>query len=455
MKLTSRRGLVLYALVLAFFAGIVMLVVSVCGNANDWVMQRYNGHLYHNGQLIGAGVIADRNGTNLVSTQDGKRVYNSSETIRRATLHTLGDAQGVISSGVQSVYSAELTGYNLVNGVYSIKKYGRGNDINLTLDADLCATAYNKLNGRKGAVVVTNYKTGEILCMVSTPTFDPENVPKNIEGNDDYEGVYLNRVLSGQYAPGSSFKIVTSACAIENDKAIDSKTWKCTGEYKTTGGIVYCNGVHGTVNFKQALAKSCNSAFAQIAEELGNDKLTATANKLGYNQQLMMDETKVVKSFFHVDKATPADLGWASIGQYTVLTSPFQQVRLLGAIANNGTAVEPYLLDSIKTAGGLTTKKGGSSGTKSLMSVETAQQLKTMLRYNVTSQYGKSTFPGLNVCGKSGTAEVVGKKPNAWFVGFLDDDQHPYAVAVVVENAGGGMANAAPIVNAVLQKAVK
>lgn len=193
MKTTSKRAAVIYALVIFFVLGLAFYCGSLVKNANAWAMQPINEHLFVGGELKNAGTIYDANGTPLVETRDGERVYNSDRTIREATLHLLGDTAGIIASGLQTTYKDELVGYNFVNGVYSVDGSSTGNDIHLTIDADLCATALRALDGRKGTVGVYNYKTGEILCMVSSPTYDPEDKPDDIDSDTTgkYDGIYL------------------------------------------------------------------------------------------------------------------------------------------------------------------------------------------------------------------------------------------------------------------------
>ena len=208
----------MFALVAIFLAGVIVLAATFGINAEAWVFKRANKHIYSSGQIVAAGTIYDRNGKVLAQTANGERKYNSSSTVRRATLHAVGDLEGFISTGAHSAFRGELTGYSFLNGVYDLKRNGAGNDITLTIDADLCVTAYNALNGRKGAVGVYNYKTGEILCMVSTPTYDPYYKPTDIDSDTTgkYEAIYLNRFLSGVFTPGSTFKIVTAISALEN-----------------------------------------------------------------------------------------------------------------------------------------------------------------------------------------------------------------------------------------------
>src|SRR5699024_9209390 len=127
--------------------------------------------------------------------EDGKRRYYDGATVREATLHAVGDAEGRIGTGALVAFADRLSGYNLLTGSYS--PLGQGNDLYLTLDARYNYIAYQALGGRKGAVGVYNYKTGEILCMVSAPSFDPANPPDIQDGDERYDGVYLNRFLSG------------------------------------------------------------------------------------------------------------------------------------------------------------------------------------------------------------------------------------------------------------------
>ena len=238
MKTMSKRAWVLYVFIAAFLAGLIVLFYTFYTNADSWAMKKANRHLYSSGTLSVAGSIKDETGAVLAETKDGKRVYNSDKTVRTATMHTVGDSEGYIATGVQTSYKDVITGYNFVDGIYNLKKYGKGNDVNLTINAQLCAAAYSALGSNKGTVGVYNYKTGQLLCVVSSPSYDIANKPVSSINNDKtgaYEGVYLNRFFSGVYTPGSTFKMITSICAIENLPDIDSQKFKCTGEYKVGG----------------------------------------------------------------------------------------------------------------------------------------------------------------------------------------------------------------------------
>ncbi len=455
MNNTTKRAYFLYAVLIAFFIGFAILVYTFITNGSDWATNKANRHLYSDGSISAAGAIYDCEEKVLAHTVDGKRKYNESETVRKATLHTVGDLNGFIATGVQYTYRHTLTGYDFVNGISSIVQYGKGNDIHLTIDSEVCKTAYNALNGRKGAVGVYNYKTGKIICMVSAPTYDPKNKPDNIDSNPKYAGVYLNRVLSGMYTPGSTFKVITAACAIENIPDIFQREFKCTGKYETGDGVVICNNTHNTVTFEEALNRSCNSAFAQIANELGTERLTATAAELGFNTELKVDGVAApTASMFDVRNTTKTDLGWAGIGQYTTLANPYHMMTVMGCIANSGTAVEPYVIDYIKNPKGFKVETEASVSEEISLTPQVADKLADMLRSNVKNYYGDWRFPSLKMCGKTGTAQIDDGEPHSWFVGFSMNDDTPYAVVTVVENGGSGLSAAAVVANKVMQKVI-
>lgn len=456
MKHTTRRAYALYIPIAAFLAGVVLLVGSLVNNAGDWASHRANRHIYSGGQIASAGGIYDRNGLMLAASEDGKRVFNDNRIVRLATLHAIGDPAGYISTGVHAVYKRELSGYSLFNGVHLLKQYGTGNDLHLTLDASACAVAYRALNGRKGTVGVYNYKTGEILCVVSVPTYDIAAKPQNITDDTTgrYEGVYLNRLFSGVYTPGSTMKVITAASVIENIPDIAQRTFRCDGSYQTADGVVICNDVHGTLGFEKALAKSCNAAFAQMAIELGGETLTATAENLGFNTRLKAGDLRLAQSTLNVSSANALDLGWAGVGQYSLLVNPCHMMMLMGAIANNGQGIQPHLIDRVVSPTKTVVRRGSTPKSPAItMEPETAAKLKTMLRTAVIEQYEDRRFPNLEMCGKTGTAEVGGgKTPHAWFVGFSQREDLPLAVVVVVENGGAGFSQAIPIANKVMQE---
>lgn len=454
MRSTTKRAYVIFALIIAFFAGLGLMMYSFYTNGGTWAAHRINGHVFTNRQLTTAGTVYDRNGKVLVESKDGERYFSKDYYIRKSTLHVVGDSQSFIATGIQTLYRPELIGYSFVNGVYDAVRTRKNISLKLTVDADVSATAYKAMNGNKGTVCVYNYKTGKVVCMVSAPTYDPHNKPSDIDSDTTgrYDGIYLNRAVSGVFTPGSTFKVVTAICAVENIPDIYSRSFTCNGKYHTETGDVICNNKsgHGTLNFERALNVSCNSVFAQLANELGKKKLTQTVEKLGFFDSVDVSRMKVKKSIFNVDKSTSLDLGWAGIGQYTTLVNPVQMLMLAGAIANSGQAVVPYVV-SEKILG--TTPASVNKNIS--LSPETAGKIKKLMRSNVQNYYGDSKFPGLEMCGKTGSAEVIDKRSHAWFFGFSQKENFPYAIVVCLENGGTGYYDAIPVANKVMQAVYK
>lgn len=459
MKMTSRRGLVVLLLVVAVLAGLGFLGFKLAVNGETWATLRANEHLTENGSFIAAGHIIDRNGEILAKTENNERIYNDSERIRRSTLHIVGDTEGYISSGVQTAYKTQLIGYNKVTGLHSLVKNGRGNDVKLTLDSELCSIAYDKLNGRKGVVAAYNYKTGELLCSVSSGNYDIRNKPTEEEiaknENGQYDGIYMNRLIDGLYTPGSTFKIVTAASVLENKKNINNWEYVCEGETTIDGVKVTCPHRHGKLTFKTAFSNSCNCAFAELGADLGKEKLTSTAKEFGFGESFSFGRVNTEKSRIDLEKAKKGDIAWAGVGQYTTLVNPYHMLTLVGAVANNGTAALPYAVSSVATPEGRVLEETLSES-REYISPEVAKKVKELMRFTVEDNYGDWRFKGLQMCGKTGTAEVSDNdKPHSWFVGFSENPSCPVAIVVVVENGGWGSSAALPVASAVMEGAYK
>ena len=304
MKTTGTRSLILILLTLAFAGGMLLFLVEFVRDGGSWAIQPFNKHITQGESLSGR--ILDRDGTVLAYSDETGRVYHDDQTVRLAMLHTVGDTRGYIATSAQYLYRADLSGYNLVTGLVSPFGKSNGSDVKLTLDADLCKTAYEALEGKKGAVVVYNYKTGAILCEVSTPSFDPGAPPADLDTDETgkYEGVYLNNVLSSTYTPGSVFKVVTTAAAIENIPDLDSRTFTCDGSVVINGNQINCLATHGQIDFKTALSHSCNVVFGELAVELGEEKMTAMANQMGFNASFEFDGIHTAKSVYQVKDAS-------------------------------------------------------------------------------------------------------------------------------------------------------
>lgn len=449
MKKLSRRAVVTTLLSVLVVIGLGLFVVQYLLCAREWVSFSGSPHVYSSGN-ISTGSVRDRDGF-IVLNNTGSRQYAEDEEVRMATLHLLGDREGRIEAPLINTYAEYLLDYNLITGVYSSSD--TGNILNLTLSADACVTALEALNWQKGTVGVYNYKTGEILCMVSSGTYDPDAAPslEEVEANSYYDGVFLNRFTSSTYVPGSIFKLVTAAAAIDNIPSVTQRTFNCTEQEIISGEYITCEDYHGEISFGTGLVKSCNIVFGELAVELGADTMTRYAEAAGITSSLTFDGTKTAAGHFDLSEANDASLAWSGIGQYTNLINPCQFMTFVGSIANGGRAAAPYVVDSVETPEGDLIYQADRRMLDKTVSETTAGTLSEMMRRDVTDNYGDYHFGGLTVCAKSGTAEVEGQLPNAMFAGFVRDPEYPLAFIVVVENAGSGSAVCAPIAGAVLQ----
>ena len=448
MRITSRRAAVVYALILAFIAGVGIFVAGLVMNGAEWASNKANRHIYSGGTIVNAGTIYDRNNVVLAKSSDNERIFADNSTVRKSVLHVVGDTAGRISTGTHYLYRDVLSGYSKIEGIYNLKQTGVGTNIKLNIDSEANKIAYNALGDYDGAVAVYNYKTGELLCSVSKPAYDIRNRPDDLLTNPKYDGILLDKVVSGIYTPGSIMKIVTAACAIENIPDIYTRTFECDGEYETGDGSVICNGVHGKVDFQKAMNESCNCAFAEISIELGASKLNATAESMGFNTQLYAKEVRLTKSRFSAATDSKAELGWAGIGQSTTYVNPSHVLAILGAIANGGTGYAP---DRIKALGSVSNVVGRMTETIVTIKPETAAKLHELLRSNVVDKYGDKKFKGLEMCGKTGTAQIDGEKSHSWFAGYSQRDDLPLAVICIAEHGGYGSGIASTVSNKVMQ----
>jgi len=429
MKRIKRRAAAVLAVAALVLAGVGVFLVRLAHSGDDWAMYRANASIYENG-LLRSGTVTDRNGLVLARAENGEHRYAESAAVRKASLHAVGDFEGYIGTGALSLFAPELTGYTWWKGTT-----GEGGVVRLSIDARLQTTAWEALDGRNGAVVVLNYETGEILCMVSAPAYDPA-----AGADESLEGVYLNRATQGAYTPGSVFKLVTLAAALEEIPDLMARRFTCQQYLPVGADTVTCTGWHGEQTVEQALANSCNCAFGELALELGSETLARYAEKLGISTALTLDGAATSVGRFDEAPEGSVQLAWSGIGQHNDLATPYAVARLCAAIANGGTVKEPTLL------------KDGSSGESRLLPVETAQTLGDMMNYTVVYSYGRDRFPGLDLCAKSGTAEIGDGSSHAWFAGYLQSGA-PLAFAVIIERGGGGLSQAGAAANTILQTA--
>lgn len=451
MNRIAGRSAAVTILVLLLMGGFVFFLVEYFINSPKWVMTPGSPHVYevqeNNKQKTG--VVTDRDGILLLNMNGDDWTYSTDEQIRKATLHWVGDREGNIEAPVTPHYYEDVISYDLLNGLYVYgKDAGSGGAVQLTISAKLQTVALEALGDRFGTVAVYNYKTGELLCAVTTPTYDPDNIPENLEEDKaHYDGVYMNRFIQVRYTPGSIFKIVTLAAALENIPEVESQTFTCTGRWDDTEKTVTCEKAHGEMTLKEAFRKSCNCTFATLARQMGAQTMQETAKKLRILEPLQFDGLETVAGNYQAEEYY-IDLGWSAIGQHKDQINPCTYMRFMGAIAGGGRAARPYVVES--ATDGTNGYQAEIVYADSVMSSALAQKLQEYMRYAVENEYGDDNFPGLTVCAKTGTAEKDEGASNAMFAGFVADEEYPLAFIVCVEEGGYGSESAIPIASQVL-----
>ena len=446
MKRIAMRSFAIWLLVLTLLGGIGFFLVEYLIYGDEWVLSQGSPHIY-NGDNINTGVVVDREGILLLDTS-GNRTYSATQELRSATVHWMGDRYGYISAPAIASYAKEMSGFDLMTGLYS----DTGGQAKLTLSARLQLAAQEAMGDRKGTVAMYNYKTGELLCALTTPNYDPDNVPdmdEDLEGK--YEGVYMNRFTQSVYIPGSIFKIVTTAAALEEIEDIREQTFKCTGKQEYGKYDVTCEKKHGKLDLSGAMAQSCNCAYAQIVEQLGGETLKKYVEKYAVTQRISFDGLTTAAGNFDITDAAPVQVAWSGIGQHKDQINPARFLTFMGTIANDGVEVTPHIMESITCSGRETYRAATVTGER-IMSAEVARELQELMRGNVVDKYGVEEFPELTVCAKSGTGQVGGEKEaNAMFAGFVMDEDYPIAFFAAVEDSGYGRQTCVPIISELLE----
>lgn len=448
MNRVASRAFIVLVLVLGLLGGTCFFVAEYAMKADQWVMTAGTPQV-EEAEGLSLGYVTDRDGQILVQL-GADRTYSTDLLVRRASLHWVGDRAGNIASGIITHYTKELLDYSKLTGTY---RYGdAAGQLQLTLDADVQAAAQQAMGDLVGTVAVFNYKTGQLICALTSPNFDPDDVP-DIENDTTgaYEGVYVNRFLRSKYIPGSIFKIVTLAAALEHVPDIQEQTFECAGSFAVGNGQVTCEAPHGTQTLKEAFANSCNCAFGQLTLQLGKDTMTRYVEQFGLTEAVTFDGLTGVKGNYDVSQAGSESFAWSGIGQYTDLVNPCAFLQFVGAIANGGTVTRPYVVQQV-SVGDTVTYRATTEPAGRIMSITTAETLREYMANNVAVTYGSWNFPELSVCAKSGTGEVGGgKRPNAMFTGFLTDEDLPLAFIACVEEGGYGAVTCMPVLNQVLQ----
>jgi peptidoglycan glycosyltransferase len=373
------------------------------------------------------------------------------------------------SSGLESSQSSFLSGSTDFQVLEQLLKSAAGQSpkgatVETTLNAKAQQAAWKALDGRKGAVVALDYTTGAVRVLVTSPSYDPaELATHDLEAsqdawkklNADEDKPMSNRATRERYAPGSTFKLITAAAALENgysaDSEIDASSYKLPGSSKVIGGS--CGG--SKITIAQALRVSCNPGFARLGAELGADVLKETTSAFGFDQRFLTEIGSVTSNF--PEDIDSAQTAMSAIGEYEVAATPLQMAMVAATIANDGKVMQPYLVERVLSADLAVIHEARPSQAGIAVSQSTATQLRQMMVSVVESGTGyRAQIKGVEVGGKTGTAKTDGERlPYAWFVAYAKE--YNSAVAVFIEDANisvsevaGGRVSA-PVAKAVLE----
>jgi len=403
------------------------------------------------------GDILSRDGDVLARTEkdeNGKEVRKypySNEFAHIVGYSTKGKA------GIESIANYYLinTGIDLSEKVVYDKKKEKypGNNVTTTLSVKLQEVCDDALSLRRGAVIVSDPKTGEILALVSKPDFDPNTIQQDwedyVEDKSDTANL-LNRCTQGLYPPGSTFKIVTALAYLrEHPDDYDEYSFNCKGKFTEDNNTISCyhGERHGSLDLYTSFAKSCNSSFANIGLSIDRDHFNDVLKDLMFNSALPGDLLYSRSRAKYIKAMPKSDVMQLSIGQGTTSVSPFHINLITSAIANEGILMKPLVIKEIKTANDKVLESYQAEEYKRLMSKEESEILTEMMT-KVVEKGTASKLKGLSytAAGKTGSAEFNSKSDShAWFTGFAPAEDPQICVTVVVENAGSGGSNAVPI----------
>ena len=375
------------------------------------------------------------------------------------------------SSGLEASWDDELAGRTggnpFVRALEELRGLPRrGLDLHLTLDAELQRLAHAALGERTGAAVLLDIESGAVLTLASTPSFDPNALVVVTEGDrepaqavfgaltSDPRAPLVQRATSGLYPPGSTFKTITAAAAIDRGVAGPETVYEDAGELTIAGHTLVeqnrPNDQQTLWSLTESHAWSLNVVFAQIGLQLGGDALAEAARGWGWEDDIPFDlpveasRVSVTPGFLD----NPVAVAETAFGQGELLTTPLQMALVAAGIGNDGEMMRPYLVASLAEQDGKHVRETQPSGWQRGTGPEAAQQTAGMMVYAVENgALGTAFTPGYTIGGKTGTAETGSGDPHAWFIGFigLPGEKPRYAVAIIVEAGGGGGQVALPI----------
>ncbi|HHX19050.1 MAG TPA: hypothetical protein GX728_01260 [Clostridiaceae bacterium] len=386
--------------------------------------------------------------------EQGNRRYAANDVLAEAALHLVGDYTHNITNTLESLWQDHLLGSGrpfLTQLKLDLSGKGlEGDDLLLTVRSDLMIEAARALKGKRGAVAIMNYRTGEVYALVSKPSVAPENVIawKNIP-----DTALFNRALLGRYVPGSTFKIVTATAFLNQREYPHDLKVTCRGKKALMPGGVferYMKSTHGTPGLEKAFATSCNHYFGHIGLLLGAQPLKEAAKALAFNTEFSLDRLKVAPSVCDIGHEDDAAITWAAIGQPggkdRVSVTPLHLAMIASAIANGGVMRQPYIVEATRTPMG-EIREIDHDATITILDRLVTDKMSDMMRSVVTDGTGKkANIKGIDIRGKTGTANVEdedGKMvTNNLFAGFIADEKTPFAIGIVLEDSRSGTAPA-------------
>ena len=442
--------------------------------ASEYQDMPSNNHTITKARYIKRGSIITADGLTLAeSIQQEDGTYVRSYPNGNLAAHAVGYySQQYGSSGVESSQDKTLTGskdysswQNALNSLAGITE--PGNSVQLTIDSRIQQAAEQALAGRKGAIVVLDPRTGAVLAWASAPAYDNTDIAAAMEAANASGGAdtsMFDRATQALYSPGSTFKTVTLSSALENGVAALSSTYSSPGRMEIGGAdVVSVNEQgHGTITLDRAFAVSSNTVFGQVAEQLGADRLVATAQAFGYGQNLGIDFSTAASIMPDPADMSTWELAWAGAGQPVgqghtpgPQTTVMQNAVIAAAIANNGIAMNPYVVGQILAPDGTVVKTTRERSLGQAVSSGTAEQVKEAMLDVVQNGSGSAAgIAGVKVAGKTGTAETNSATPNSTFIGFAPYDTPTLAVSLVLEETTENEATAAAVAGQVLRAAL-
>ena len=411
-----------------------------------------NNHTIMRAAYVKRGSIITSDGVTLAeSVQNADGTYSRSYPNGNLAAHTVGYYSTQYgSTGIEASMNETLTGSrdysswkNAVNSLAGITQ--PGNTVKLTINSSIQQAAEQALAGKKGAIVVLDPRTGAVLAKASAPSYDNSNIDELMgENSDAAEGSLVDRTTQSLYTPGSTFKVVTLAAALDSGKTTLDQEFESPSSMKIGNADVtnHRNADHGTVSLKRAFALSSNVAFGQLATDIGADTLTQYARAFGYGQSLGQDFGTAESIIPDASEMTEWELAWAGAGQPVgqghapgPQTTVMQNAVIAAAIANNGIAMNPYIVSQTLSPEGTVVKTTQSRSLGQAVSADTAAKVKEAMLAVVEDGTGTlAQVSGVKVAGKTGTAEVGSSTINSVFVGFAPYDTPTVAISVMLEN---------------------